>query len=119
MTEDELDRALFALPLEEPPADLHARIMAATALRPLPTFAPWEWVLLVVAISLTVALTTWMFGSSPGSVHRLGYAVMSGLYNIGLYSRATYVWLAIGVSSVWWISSLNFMPKHRPTMYNR
>ena len=28
----------FALPLEEPPADLHGRILAATVLRPAPTF---------------------------------------------------------------------------------
>ena len=33
MTDDELDRALFALPLEEPPADMHQRIMSATVLR--------------------------------------------------------------------------------------
>ncbi len=42
MTDDELDRALFALPLEEPPADLHGRILAATVLRPAPTFRVWE-----------------------------------------------------------------------------
>jgi hypothetical protein len=119
MTDDDLDRALFALPLEEPPADLHGRIMAATALRPTPTFAPWEWVLLVVAISLTVAATTWMFTSSPGSVHRLGYAVLEGMHHLGLYSRSTYVWLAIGIASAWFISSLNFMPNRRPMGYNR
>ncbi len=119
MTDDELDRALFALPLEEPPADLHEQIMAATVLRPAPTFASWEWVLLVVAISLTIAATTWIFTSSPGSVHRLGYAVVNGLHGLGFYSRATWVWIAIGLSSVWWISSLNFMPKPGPTVYNR
>jgi hypothetical protein len=119
MTEDELDRALFALPLEEPPAGLHAQIMAATAFRPAPTFAPWEWTLLVVALTLTVTATFWMFESSPGSVHRLGYAIVSGLHALGLFSRATYVWLGIGLSSVWWISSLNFMPTPRSTVYNR
>jgi len=36
MTDDELDRALFALPLEEPPADMHQRIMSATVLRAAP-----------------------------------------------------------------------------------
>ena len=119
MTDDDLDRALFALPLEEPPADLHAKIMSATLLRTAPTFAPWELVLLAVAIVLTVAATTWMFTSSPGSVHRLGAAIVGGMHEIGLFSRATYVWLAIGVSSVWWISSLNFMPRQRRTVYNR
>ena len=119
MTDDELDRALFALPLEQPPPDLHARIMAATALRPGPTFATWEWLLLVVAVSLTIATTAWIFMSAPGSMQTLGNAVMSGMHALGLYSRATYVWFAIGLSSVWWISSLNFMPNPRRTVYNR
>jgi hypothetical protein len=38
---------------------------------------------------------------------------------LGLFNRATYVWLGIGISSVWWISSLNFMPTPRSTVYNR
>jgi hypothetical protein len=119
MTDDELDRALFALPLEEPPADLHGRIMAATALRPAPTFATWEWLLLVVAVSLTTAATAWIFLSAPGSVHALGYAIEDGLRALGFYSRATYIWIAIGISSLWWISSLNFMPNPRTGVYNR
>ena len=40
MTDDELDRALFALPLEEPPADLRARILAATVCGSAPAFRP-------------------------------------------------------------------------------
>jgi len=119
MTEDDLDRALFALPLEEPPAGLHERIMAATAMRPSPTFAMWEWMLLVVAVSLTIAATVWMFTSAPGSVHRLGYAVVGMARALGLFQRATYIWLGVGITSVWWISSLNFMPSHRTTVYNR
>ena len=119
MTDDDLDRALFALPLEEPPLDLHQRILAATVLRPAPTFAPWEIVLLVIAVALTAAATTWMFTSSPGSVHRLGADIVAGMRAAGLFSRATYVWLGIGISSLWWISSLNFMPARNHTVYNR
>ncbi len=36
MTDDELDRALFALPLEQPPAAMHQPILAATVLRAAP-----------------------------------------------------------------------------------
>jgi hypothetical protein len=72
MTDDELDRALVALPLEEQPADQHGRILAATVLRPAPTFRIWELFL-----------------------------------------------LAVGISSVWWISSLPFMATPRLTVYNR
>ena len=51
MTDDELDRALFALPLEEPPADMHERIMAATVLRAGPAFRTWElWLLAAAAV---------------------------------------------------------------------
>jgi hypothetical protein len=119
MTDDDLDRALFALPLEEPPGDLHQRILAATVLRPAPVFAVWERWLLALAILLTAAVTVWMFGSTPGSLHRLGGEVVSGMRALGLFNRATYVWLAVGVSSVWWISSLNFMPTPSRTVYNR
>jgi hypothetical protein len=119
MTDDELDRALFALPLEEPPADLHQRILAATVQRPAPAFAVWERWLLAVALALTVAVTFWLFHSTPGSLHRLGGDVVAGMRGLGLFNRATYVWLGIGISSVWWISSLNFMPTPRSTVYNR
>ena len=56
MTDDDLDRALFALPLEEPPADLHRRIMAATVLRPAPEFRQWElWALVLGVVLLAFA----------------------------------------------------------------
>ena len=38
-SDDALDRALFALPLEEPPADLRASILTATVYRPAPAFS--------------------------------------------------------------------------------
>ena len=41
-SDDSLERALFALPLEEPPSDLRASILAATAFRPAPPFGVWE-----------------------------------------------------------------------------
>jgi hypothetical protein len=119
MTDDELDRALFALPLEEPPADLHQRIMAATVLRTAPAFRPWELWLLAGAVILIGCLAAWTLTSSPDAGTRLADAVVAVLRALGLFSRATYVWLAIGLSSVWWISSLPFMATPRPTVYNR
>jgi hypothetical protein len=119
MTDDELDRALFALPLEEPPADLHGSIMAATAWRPAPAFRAWELWLAAGAFALVVWLTMWIFASSPGALDRLEHSVISGLHGLGLFSRATYVWIGIGLSSVWWISSLSFMPVRRVHVYNR
>jgi hypothetical protein len=119
MTEDELDRALFALPLEEPPADLHGRIMAATALRPAPTFTALEICVLVLSVALVGSLTFWMFASTPHAGSRLADTIVAGARAMGLFSRSTYVWLAVGISSVWWISSLPFMATPRSTVYNR
>ncbi len=55
--DDALDRALAALPLEEPPADLHARIMAATVYAPAPAGVPvpgWErgWLALFAGLAV-------------------------------------------------------------------
>lgn len=119
MTDDELDRALFALPLEEPPADLHRRIMAATVLRTPPAFGVWELWLLAAAVLLAGGLTLWMFTSAPDVGSRLTDSLLAAMRAMGLFSRSTYVWLGIGVSSVWWISSLPFMASPRPTVYNR
>ncbi len=42
MDDEALEQALFALPLEEPPAGLRASILMATAYRPAPAFSVWE-----------------------------------------------------------------------------
>jgi hypothetical protein len=118
MTDDELDRALFALPLEEPPADLHRKIMAATVYRAAPAFRTWELWLLAGALAL-VGWLTFLMLSSHGAGGRFEDAFVAGLRALGLFSRSTYIWVAIGVSSVWWISSLSFMPVRRLTVYNR
>jgi hypothetical protein len=119
MTDDELDRALFALPLEEPPADLHRQIMVATVLRVAPTFRAWELSVLVAAMVLVCVLTAWMFSATPNAGARLADSIVAGIRALGLFHRETYMWLAFGLSSVWWISSLPFMATPRSTVYNR
>jgi hypothetical protein len=119
MTDDELDRALFALPLEEPPADLHQRIMSATVLRAAPAFRQWELWLLAAGVAVVGALALYVFTSTPDPGTRLADSITAVLRTLGLFSRSTYMWLAIGLSSAWWISSLPFMATPRPTVYNR
>jgi hypothetical protein len=106
MTDDELDRALFALPLEEPPADMHQRIMAATVLRAAPAFRQWELWLLAAAVALVGCLAVYVFTSAPDPGTHLADSINAVLRTIGL-------------SSVWWISSLPFMATPRPNVYNR
>ena len=105
MTDDPLDRALLALPLEEPPADLRPRILAATVLAPPPAFRPWE---LWLVVTLT-ACAAWLCID----------VVRSGAVASWLANPATLLWLAIGGSSVWWISNLTLMPQPRIAVTNK
>ena len=55
-SDDALERALFALPLEEPPADLRGAILASTAYRPAAPFSVWE----VAGLGAVAAITLWL-----------------------------------------------------------
>ncbi len=119
MTDDELDRALFALPLEEPPADMHARIMSATIYRVAPTFQPWELVLLAVAVALVAGLTAYLFGTTPkpAAASTIGpWPVCTPSASSTAPRTCGWPWAS---RRVWWISSLPFMAPPRPTVYNR
>ena len=89
MTDDDLDRALFALPLEEPPADLHRRIMAATVLR---ADADVPDVGIVVArrrrSRWSAACRVWMFTSAPDAGTRLADSIVGVMRALGLFSRS-------------------------------
>ncbi len=112
--DDALDRALAALPLAEPPAGFHARVMAATVFRPEPAMRNWEtWVIgTLVAIA---AWVTWLLATTPLAGEQLAdaaaYAVRT---TAGLTSTYTVLWLAVGMSAAWWISQLSV-----PTTRNR
>ena len=103
---DDLDRALAALPLEEAPAGLHARIMAATVYRAAPSVQAWEvWV-----IGTLIALTAWLVWAvvtAPYASERIVDQIVRIVSDAGLTSPYTLLWLAIGVSATWWISLLS------------
>ena len=122
MTDDDLDRALFALPLEPVPAGLRERILAATIYRApaaAPAFRTWELWLLAAAIAIVGIVTFALLASVPDLGERSHIAVVNGLHALGLFSFRTYAWFAVGVSAVWAISSLPLMPGVRRTVYNR
>ena len=56
---DDLDRALFALPLEEPPLGLRESILRATIYAPVATPAPFSAVE-TVGIGVALALAAWV-----------------------------------------------------------
>jgi hypothetical protein len=112
----ELERALFALPLEEPPSDLRASILTATVYRPAPPFSAWEASLLgaVAAISLwLIALIA--LGGAPLFEQTLS-TICAGIVR-SLSQVATLAWLTVGVATAFWLvfftGSQPFVPSVR------
>ena len=101
----ELERALFAMPLEETPAGLRASILAATVYRPPVTVAAWEvWLFGVLAALIVWICALVIRGGAGPAVH----AVQSGSsFILGLLSQPSILlWIAIGGAAVW-LSQLN------------
>ena len=119
MTNDELDRALFALALEELPAGLHDRILAATVYHAPALFRTWELWLLAAAVAIVGFVTFALLTAVPHLGDQLQSAIVSLVHALGLFSVATYAWLAVGASAVWAISSLPLMPRARRAAYDR
>ena len=103
-SDDALDRALFALPLEEPPADLRAAILTATVYRPAPLFKPWE----IALLGAIAAVVTWLIAVvvlSGGalfmdSLEAIGSTVTRYLSN----NIMTLAWVAAGGAAAIWLS---------------
>ncbi len=108
MTDDELELALFALPLEAPPGDLRARILAATVDRPALTFAAWE----IWAVGTLLAFMVWLaflvLTSVPNFALALREAVDFGVDRFAdSISPPVLVWTGLGFSFVIWVSALS------------
>jgi hypothetical protein len=101
--DDALDRALFALPLEEPPADLRGSILTATAYRPVPPFSLWE----VVVIGVISAVTVWLLiliamgggGLFLNTVGIIGRTIATASTNI-----SSLAWLGAGAATALWLT---------------
>jgi hypothetical protein len=112
MDDDALDRALSALPLEEPPAGLHGRIMAATVFRPQTVTLGWE-VWLIVTLAAAAGWLSWMVLSAPHASERVTDLIARLVDAGGLGSVNTLVWLAVGISAAWWLSQLTIPARRR------
>lgn len=108
-SDDALDRALFALPLEEPPTDLRAAILASTVYRPAPAFSFWEIGALAAIFAVVVSLVA---AIAMGG----GTLFMHSLEAIGgaLSDYTVLGWLAAGGATAIWLSLFtgfqSFMP---------
>ena len=111
MDDDALDRALAALPLEEPPASLHGRILAATVYRPRAAVRQWE-VWLLATLSAVAIWLSWFVLTTPRIAERLTERIGELAESGGLTSVNTLMWLAVGISAAWWLSQLS-VPRRR------
>lgn len=112
-SDDALDRALFGLPLEEPPADLRASILTATVYRPAPLFKPWETALLGAVAAVAVWLVALVvLGGGTLFVHSLE-AIGSTSEDL-LSNYTTLAWIAAGGAVAIWLSIFTgFQPAAR------
>jgi len=108
-SDDELDRALFALPLEEPPADLRASILAATIYRAPAPFKAWEVWTLGAIVALAVWLVLLIF--EGGASRAMDTVTILGAYIGSFFAQPlNLVWLALGGATALWMSTLNLTP---------
>jgi hypothetical protein len=113
MTDDEIERALFALPLEEPPAGLHARILAATVHHPRQIFQAWEIWVIGTLLAVMVWLAFQVF-SMPHATDRLVQAAASGIDQFGGYmASGVGLWALLGLSTAAWISFISLPASRR------
>lgn len=103
-SDDDLERALFALPLEEPPDGLRGSILAATIHRPPAAVAPWE---LWTGATL-FAILVWLVGAIvAGSVHvPAAFGAVDSA--VAWFAQpSTLLWAAVGGATAIWVSQLN------------
>jgi hypothetical protein len=101
--DDALDRALFALPLEEPPAELRASILTATVYRPAPVFSFWE----ITGLGVMAAVLVWLvalvaMGGGTLFLHTIS-AIVSTVAR-PLTNVTTLAWVGAGSATAFWLT---------------
>ena len=102
-SDDALERALFALPLEEPPADLRTSILTATCYRPAPLFKAWE----IGILGAIAALVTWLIALvvlSGGTLFVHSLEAIGAQSERVLSNYSTLAWIAAGGGAAIWLS---------------
>ena len=107
---DDIDRALFALPLEDPPQDLRRSILALTVHAPIESAERVSlWETLGIGLGLVLAaVLAWAVVTKPGFGAEIVEAVMA--VSRGFANPATLAGIAAGCSAVVWVSLMTFRP---------
>lgn len=103
MDDQELERAILGLPLEEPPEGLRASILLATAYRPAPAFSVAELALLgsLAAIALWL-ISVVVLGGGSLFVHTI--EVIGSSLSRTFSNGAVLAWLAAGGATALWLT---------------
>ena len=101
--DDALDRALFALPLEEPPSTMRAQILAATVYRQSPAFSIWDCLFLGSLAAVAVWLVA-LIAMGGGSLLVQSLGTIAVWLERVFSSPATLAWLAAGGATAYWLS---------------
>jgi hypothetical protein len=109
--DDDLDRALFALPLEPLPDGLRASILTGVAVGHRPIFTHWE----TIGLGIVVALGTWLALLLRGDASAGTWlAAEFGTLAQFLVAPTTLTWAAAGLAVAVCVS-LASMPRRRTT----
>ena len=109
MDEQELERAILALPLEEPPEGLRASILLATAYRPAPAFSVAELALLGSLVAVVLWLLSVVF-LGGGSLFVQTVETIGSAFSRTFSNGAILAWLAAGGATALWLSHLTLSP---------
>jgi hypothetical protein len=107
---DDIDRALFALPLEEPPQDLRRSILAITVHAPIEADErPALWESLAAGFGLVAAaVLVWAVIRNPAFGVQIASAFMT--LGRGFTNQTTLAGLTAGCSAVAWVSLMTLRP---------
>jgi hypothetical protein len=109
--DDDLDRALLALPLEPLPEGLRTSILAAVSMVPRPMLTRWE----TAGIGVILALATWLSLLLVNGGVSAGPWLSSSAALLGRFvtSPTTLVWVAAGMAAALCLSLVS-IPRRAP-----
>ena len=112
---DDLDRAIFALPLEAPPPDLRASILRATSGAPTPALSALLFTRNeIVGIGLALAIAAWLVLAAIAD-HRFATTVTTEAYAVlrELTEPTTLAWTTFGGAIAAALTLTNLSPLRR------
>ena len=111
--DDDLDRMIFAIPMEEPPAGLRASILRGTIYRPAFALKPWELWMCGTVAAIAVWLAAFIVRSGPEAFMQTLIALGSATAHL-LLMQNTWLWIAAGIGTAFWLLILNPLPMRAP-----